>query len=76
MSRLPAQIRPEDWLRTVFSARAAAGGGVVRRQTRDIDRIVGRDRFLAELRRRGFHAVENGGQTVIFCNREPLRLLR
>ncbi|WP_417721674.1 N-(5'-phosphoribosyl)anthranilate isomerase [Salipiger sp.] len=76
MDRLPTRIRPEDWLRGIFSARAAAEGGIVRRKTHDIERIVGHDRFLAELDRRGFRAVQNGGQTVIFCNCEPVRILR
>ena len=76
MERLPIHIRPDDWLRSIFSARAVAEGGVIRRKTRDIERIVGRERFLAELDRRGYGAVENGGQTVIFCNREPVRVLR
>lgn len=75
MSGLPP-ISPEQWLQRAFSARAAISGGVIRRQTRDIDRIVGRARFLQELERRGFHAVENGGQTVIFCNAAPVRILR
>ncbi len=61
---------------SVFSARAAVAGGVVRRKPQDIERIVGRDRFLAELDRRGFCSVENAGQPVLFCNREPVRLLR
>ncbi|WP_136441343.1 N-(5'-phosphoribosyl)anthranilate isomerase [Pacificoceanicola onchidii] len=73
MTRIPDHLRPEDWIRTIFSARAAAEGGVIRRKTRDIERIVGRDRFAHELARRGFSAIENGGQTVIFCNREPVR---
>ncbi len=76
MTHVPITQRPEDWIRSVFSARTAAEGGTVRRQSKDIDRIVGRDRFLAELDRRGFRAVENAGQTVIFCNREPVKLLR
>ncbi|ANT59109.1 N-(5'-phosphoribosyl)anthranilate isomerase [Salipiger sp. CCB-MM3] len=76
MTDLPLPIRPEDWLRQMFLSRAAAQGGVVRRKTRDIDRIVGRERFLAELDRRGFRAVENAGQTVIFCNCEPVRVVR
>ncbi|WP_299933065.1 N-(5'-phosphoribosyl)anthranilate isomerase [uncultured Pelagimonas sp.] len=76
MTHVPITQRPEDWIRSVFSARTAAEGGIVRRQSKDIDRIVGRDRFLAELDRRGFRAVENAGQTVIFCNREPVKLLR
>ncbi|MCT4553792.1 MAG: N-(5'-phosphoribosyl)anthranilate isomerase [Pelagimonas sp.] len=69
-------ISPDLWLQRAFSARAALSGGVIRRQSRDIDRIVGRARFLHELERRGFHAVENGGQTVIFCNSDPVRILR
>lgn len=76
MSFLPDHMRPDDWLCALFSARAAAQGGVVRRKTRDIERIVGMDRFLAELDRRGFRAVENAGQTIVFCNREEIRLLR
>lgn len=76
MSFMPDHIRPDDWLCTLFSARAAARGGVVRRKTRDIERIVGMDRFLAELDRRGFRAVENGGQTALFCNLAPVRIIR
>jgi predicted ATPase len=40
-----------------------------------VDRYVGRDAFLAEMRRRGFAVLENAGQFVIFCNREPIRRL-
>lgn len=69
-------IDPQEWLTTVFSSRAAAQGAIVRRNARDIDKIIGRERFLAELERRGFQAVENAGQVVIFCNREPIRALR
>ncbi|WP_254796922.1 hypothetical protein [Sulfitobacter albidus] len=59
----------------LFSARAAARGGVIRRSVRDIEKYVGRVEFEDELRRRGFHAVENAGQLVIFCNQEPIRLV-
>ncbi|MBE9635829.1 N-(5'-phosphoribosyl)anthranilate isomerase [Salipiger mangrovisoli] len=76
MTELPLPIRPDIWLAHVFLSRAAAQGGVVRRRTRDIERIVGRERFLAELERRGFRAVENAGQTIIFCNRDPVRIVR
>ena len=76
MTRTDLPIRPEDWMRRIFLTRAAAEGGVVRRKTSDIDRIIGRERFVAELDRRGFRAVENGGQTVIFCNRDPVVPLR
>jgi len=76
MTALPDCITPDRWLRQIFSARAVADGGIVRRQVRDVERILGRDRFTDELRRRGYQAVENAGQFVIFCNREPVSLLR
>jgi hypothetical protein len=39
-----------------------------------MERMVGRARFYRELNRRGFSAVENAGQVVVFCNCEPLHL--
>ena len=68
-------ISPQQFLAELFSSRAAATGAVIRRNVRDIDRFVGREAFLAEMRRRGFSVVENAGQLVIFCNREPIRRL-
>jgi hypothetical protein len=75
MSPLPPPITPDLWLRQIFSSRAARDGGVVRRQVRDVERILGRGAFEAYLKRRGFRAVENAGQYVIFCNRDPLRVI-
>jgi hypothetical protein len=78
-------------MRKVFDAKAARDGGVVRRSLRDIERIVGRDRFRREIerlkrfaknlghrfsrnavKRFRYHAVENAGQLVIFCNNERM----
>ena len=72
---LPATITSDLWLRQVFSAQAARDGGVVRRKVRDVERILGRAAFERELRRRGFRAVENSGQFVIFCNRAPITVI-
>ncbi|MEM1302306.1 MAG: N-(5'-phosphoribosyl)anthranilate isomerase, partial [Pseudomonadota bacterium] len=55
------------------ATQAAIEGGIVRRKVRDVERLLGRERFEYELRRRGFQAVENAGQFVIFCNAEPVR---
>lgn len=66
-------ITPESWMADLFGAKAARDGRVLRRSLRDIERYVGRDRLIQELRRRGYHAVENAGQLVIFCNQEPIR---
>ncbi|MEN0079360.1 MAG: hypothetical protein AAF753_09645 [Pseudomonadota bacterium] len=60
----------------LFSSKAAAQGGVIRRKLRDIERYVGRELFVAELHRRGFQAVENAGQIIVFCNREPVRRIK
>ncbi len=74
MSMLPP-VTPDQFLTELFSSRAAATGAVIRRNARDIDRYYGRAAFLEEMRRRGFSVVENAGQMVIFCNREPIRRL-
>lgn len=68
-------VTPQQFLAELFSSRAAATGAVIRRNARDVDRFVGREEFLHEMRRRGFAVVENAGQLVIFCNREPIRRL-
>jgi hypothetical protein len=74
MSILPP-VSPEQFLAELFSSRAAATGAVVRRNARDVDKYYGRAAFLEEMRWRGFSVVENAGQLVIFCNREPIRRL-
>ena len=75
MDALPDYLTPEQWLDQIFSAKSALQGGVVRRKVRDIDRLVGRPLFREELRKRGYRAIEDNGNFVIFCNRAPLRIL-
>ena len=75
MSTVPACILPDQWLRQLFSAKAAVDGGVIRRQVRDVERILGRDCFETEVRRRGYRMVESSGQYIIFCNRAPVRII-
>ena len=73
---LPPHITPERWLAQLFGSNLARQGGVVRRSVRDVERLVGRERFRCELDRLGYQAVENAGHFVIFCNREPVRWVR
>ena len=75
MRAMPSPVTPDRWIIQMFSARAAAEGGIVRRSVEDVERLIGRDRFLHEVGRRGFRVAENAGQFVIFCNRDPVRLL-
>lgn len=70
-----ALLPPEIWMQQIFDAKAAREGGVVRRKSRDVERNVGLDAFRREIQRRGYHAVENSGQVVIFCNNAPVRVL-
>jgi hypothetical protein len=76
MKDLPATISPERWLTHLFSARCAAEGGTVRRKVADVERLIGRELFLHEVHRRGFRVVENAGQFIVFCNCDPVYLLR
>ncbi|MEQ6203311.1 N-(5'-phosphoribosyl)anthranilate isomerase [Sulfitobacter sp. HNIBRBA2951] len=72
---IPAPLSPDAWMTHLFSAKTARQGGVVRRKLRDVERYVGRDVFENELKRRGYHAVENAGQLIVFCNQEPIRVI-
>ena len=74
MDKLPDYMSPQQWLDQIFSAKSAMQGGVVRRKVRDVERFVGRPLFRDELRKRGYRAIENNGNFVIFCNRAPLNL--
>jgi hypothetical protein len=61
-------------MQQVFSARAVAQGGAVRRSVRWVEREVGRTAFVHEVHRRGWHLVECNGQFVVFCTHTPVRL--
>lgn len=76
MQRTASPLSPELWMRQIFGAKTALDGGIVRRKAADIERFVGRDRFLDEVERRGFRALENSGQIIIVCNTDPVRILR
>ena len=73
MNYKESPLSPDIWLREVFNSKAVQRGEVIRRKTRDIERFAGRALFRKELQRRGFRAIENGGQVIIFCNQEPIR---
>ncbi|MEL6887842.1 MAG: N-(5'-phosphoribosyl)anthranilate isomerase [Pseudomonadota bacterium] len=70
MQHIP--LSPENDLLDLWAVRS---GGVVRRKASDVDRCTGHARFLRELDRRGFRAIENAGQIIVSCNTEPVRVL-
>ena len=63
------------WLDEVFSAKSVRRGGIVRRAVRDVEREVGRALFVTEVRRRGFHLLECGGQFIVICNSGQMQVL-
>lgn len=65
----------DRWLTSIFAAQAAARGGIVRRSVADVEKRIGRKALELEVRRRGFHMAECGGQFVIICDRAPVRLI-
>ena len=73
MTYTSSPLAPELWLQDMFASKAVQRGEVIRRKARDIERFVGMDLFRAELQRRGFRAVENAGQIIVFCNQEAVR---
>lgn len=73
MKHQKSPLSADIWLIEVFASKAVQRGEVIRRKARDIERFVGMERFRDELRRRGFRAIENAGQIIIFCNQEPIR---
>jgi hypothetical protein len=76
MAGLPDGLDPDKWLRGVFASRDARCGGVFKRQVRDVERIVGREAFLAEVERRGWQALENGRHFIVCCNAQTIRRVR
>ena len=75
MIRPPALPVNQAWIDQLFFAKAVNRAGVVRRAVRDVEREVGRDLFIDEVRRRGFHLVECGGQFIVIRNSGQMKIL-
>ena len=75
MHMMTRETQPDYWLNQMFAAKAARKGAVVRRSLAWVDREVGRDRFLREVRQRGFHLIETADQYIVVCHNGPIRIL-
>ncbi|WP_293449761.1 N-(5'-phosphoribosyl)anthranilate isomerase [Planktotalea sp.] len=65
----------KDWLESVFSAKAARNGGVIRRKISWVEQEIGRDLFELEVHRRGFRLLETRTQLIVICNSQPIRIV-
>ena len=72
---LAVHMHPEDWIDQIFAAKAVVNGGVIRRAVRWVENEIGIERFKDEVRMRGFHLLEGGGQFIVICNPAPIRKL-
>ena len=59
MTYLPENMTSDMWLEQIFLSGEAVKGGVVKRQVRDVERLVGRQAFANEIR-----AVESGERAL------------
>jgi hypothetical protein len=75
MQMLTRQSPPDIWIDQMFSTKAARRGAVVRRSLAWVDREVGRDRFIMEIRRRGYHLIRTADQFIVICHSGPINIL-
>ncbi|MEP4196055.1 MAG: N-(5'-phosphoribosyl)anthranilate isomerase [Aliishimia sp.] len=68
-------LTPEEFFEDLFSTNDAHSGGVVRLSNLDMERFIGRDRFIQEMKARKFTAMVNRGQIYIFCNNKDLHII-
>lgn len=71
----PAPLLAQAWLDDVFAAKAVGKGGIVRRAVRDVEREIGREILVHEVRKRGFHLIECGGQFIVICNPGQMQVI-
>lgn len=64
-----------QWVLQIFQAQAARNGGIVRRSIQSVLTHASHAILEAEVRRRGFHLVESGGQYVIFCHQGHFQMI-
>ncbi len=68
-----AHHHPEHWIQHVFSAKAVANGGVIRRSVVWVEHEIGRERFVEEVRGRDFILLETRSQFIVICGPGPVR---
>jgi len=66
---------PDIWIDQIFSTKAARRGAVVRRSVAWVEREIGHDRFVAEIRSRGYHLVRTADQFIVICHAGPIDIL-
>ncbi len=71
----PSPPSPEEFLHDLFDCDDAHAGHVVQLSHLDMERYIGRDRFVQEIKARRFTALSNRDQIFVICNHQDVRLL-
>lgn len=61
-------------LEEMFSAQSAGKEGIIRRNKKHIERLIGFDALLQRVKREQFHLIETGEQYIIICNPGVLKI--
>jgi hypothetical protein len=69
-----AQIA-QIWIDSIFEARQAKEGGIVRRAIHSVEENASEKLLLDAVRKRGFHLVRTESQYLVFCNNGLMKLL-
>ncbi|MEL6685311.1 MAG: N-(5'-phosphoribosyl)anthranilate isomerase [Pseudomonadota bacterium] len=64
-----------DWLAQVFQCQASRNKGVIRRQVIDVEREVGVEALVAEVKRRRFRLIRTPTHFVIVCDDGPVEVV-
>ena len=62
------KTRTLKWLAQLFNAKKVKKGNIVRRSIKSVDKMVGKEELIVEVKRRGFHLLTVGDQYVLVCN--------
>ncbi len=66
---------PDFWIEQTFDNPGVRNGGIFRTSVKAVETGIGMDRFVEEMDRRNFRALENAGHIVVFCNAKPVAIL-
>ena len=69
-----SQDSQHAWIAQIFQSQQADNFGIVRRSIDDVARYASFNVLMQAVRERNFHLIESGGQYIIICNPDCLRI--
>lgn len=66
---------PDAWIEQTFDNPGVRNGGIFRTSVKAVETGIGMARFIDEMNRRNYRALENAGHIVVFCNAKPVKIL-